>query len=263
MKLSIIIPCYNEEHTIKSLLKSLFEVEFPIKREIILVDDGSHKNHAEIVREEIISKKIKFIRLPKNQGKGIAIRVGLKYASGDVFIIQDADFEYFPTDIPQLLEPIIKNNFNVVYGSRFAIKPKNMAKSHYLANMILTKLTNLIYHTKLTDMETGYKLFTKRVLNSFTLTTREFEFEPEITSKIILNGYIIKELPIKYHYRKYGSAKINWLDGFEGLLILFQQRFCPNSKLYQYIYELYKYHFKKIINNLTKFVSKTLHMKRI
>lgn len=263
MKLSIIIPCYNEEETIKDLLDCLFKVKFPIEREIIIVDDGSRRNHREIIKEEIKTNKIKFIRLPRNQGKGVAIRVGLRYATGDIFIIQDADFEYFPTDIPKLLEPILNKEVNVVYGSRFTTKPKNMAKTHYYANMLLTKITNFIYNVNLTDMETGYKLFTKSVLNNITLNTREFEFEPEITAKIILNGFKIKELPIQYHYRKFGAAKINWLDGLEGGLILFQHRFCPNSKLYQFIYNIYKFHIKKIVNKLTRFIAKIIYMRRI
>ena len=139
MKLSIIIPCYNEEYTIKNLLEHLFEVQFPIEREIIVIDDGSERNHREIIKEEINSKKIKFIRLPQNQGKGFAIRVGLKYASGDVFIIQDADFEYSPKDIPRLLPPILNKETDVVYGTRFATRPKKMTKSHYFANVLLTK----------------------------------------------------------------------------------------------------------------------------
>jgi len=263
LKLSIIIPCYNEEDTIRDLLNNLFKVKFPIEREIILVDDGSHRNHRELVKDEIRNKKIKFIRLPKNQGKGVAIRVGLKYATGDIFIIQDADFEYFPTDIPMLLKPILNNESSVVYGTRLANKPENMASSHYLANMLLTKITNFIYHTNLTDMETGYKLFSRRVLNKIKLTTREFEFEPEITSKIILSGFNIKEIPITYHYRKFGVAKINWMDGVEGLLILIQQRYCPNSNFFQLLYNIYKFHVKKIVNKLTKFIAKVIYLRRI
>ena len=263
MKLSIIIPCYNEEETIKPLLKSLFEVKFPIEREIIVVDDGSHKNQKEIIKEEIQSRKVKFIRLPQNQGKGVAIRVGLRYATGDIFVIQDADFEYFPTDIPILLDPILKQEVKVVYGTRFSKKPEHMATSHYQANKLLTWITNFIYKTKLTDMETGYKLFTRDVLNKITLTTREFEFEPEITAKIVLNGYRIKEIPIKYHYRMFGAAKINWLDGLEGLLILIKLRFFPNSKLYQFFYEIYKFHIKKIVLRLTLFVARVINIRRI
>ncbi len=178
MKLSIIIPCYNEEETIKDLLKNLFIIQFPIEREIIVIDDGSEQNLKGILKKEIISKKIKYIRIPQNQGKGIAIRVGLKYASGDIFIIQDADFEYFPSDIPKLLTPILNDKCNVVYGTRFSTRPKFMSNTHYYANKLLTKITNFLYHTNLTDMETGYKLFTTKVLKKITLNTREFEFEP-------------------------------------------------------------------------------------
>ncbi len=263
MKLSIIIPCYNEEKTIKPLLKNILQIKFPIEREIIVVDDGSTRNHGDILKEEINSKKIKFIRLPRNQGKGIAIRIGLKYASGNIFITQDADFEYFPTDIPKLLEPILEHNANVVYGSRFTKRPKDMSKSHFIANKILTKITNFIYHINLTDMETGYKVFTKRVLNNITLTTREFEFEPEITSKIILKGFKIIELPINYKIRNFGRSKINWLDGLEGLLILIKLRFCPNSTFFQFVYEIYKFHAKKIIFSLTKFIAKHIYLRRI
>lgn len=263
MKLSIIIPCYNEEQTIRPLLASLFSVKFPVEREIIVVDDGSHKNHKEFLDQEIKLNQIKFIRLPRNQGKGIAIRIGLKYATGDVFIIQDADFEYFPEDIPLLLQPILNKETKVVYGTRFAVKPEQMAKSHYKANQLLTNITNFIYKTNLTDMETGYKLFTKEVLDKISLTTREFEFEPEITAQIVMNGYLIKEIPIKYQYRMFGAAKINWLDGVEGLLILFKFRYLPNSKLFQLFYRIYKFHVKKIIFRLTTFIAKVIYLRRI
>ena len=196
--------------------------------------------------EEIITKKIIFIRLPKNQGKGIAIRIGLKYASGDLFIIQDADFEYDPSDIPKLIEPIIKGEVDVVYGSRFFTKPEKMKIFHYFGNIILTKLTNLFYNVNLTDMETGYKVFTRNILEDLKLTAREFEFEPEITAQIFLNRHYIKELPIKYHIREFGSAKINLLDGIESALVLLKYRYFYDSKLYQFLFNIYKFHFKKI-----------------
>ena len=263
MKLSIIIPCYNEEETIKPLLKSLFEINFPIEREIIVIDDGSRNNQKNIIKEEIASNKIKFIRLPKNQGKGVAIRIGLRHATGDIFVIQDADFEYYPSDIPKLLDPILKRETHVVYGTRFSKRPEFMSPSHYKANKLLTGITNFIYKTEITDMETGYKLFTREILDKITLTTREFEFEPEITAKIVLNGYKIKEIPIKYHYRKFGAAKINWLDGIEGLLVLIKLRYFPNSKLYQFVYRIYKFHVKKIVLRLTYFIGKVIYLRRI
>lgn len=263
LKLSIIIPCYNEEQTIGNLINNLLKIDFPVKREIIVVDDGSYRNHRDILSNEIKNREIKFIRLPNNQGKGVAIRMGLKYASGNLFIIQDADFEYFPEDIPLLLEPIVKKESKVVYGSRFLKNPDAMTRSHYFANKLLTNITNFIYNSNLTDMETGYKLFTQEVLNKINLNTREFEFEPEITAKIILNGFNIVELPINYHYRKFGAAKINWMDGLEGLLILIQYRYLPLSKLYKWIYHVYKFHVKKILYRLTRFIARTIHIRRI
>lgn len=252
MKLSIIIPCYNEERTLKPLIKSLFKVDFPIDREIIVVDDGSRINHKELISKEIASNKVFFIRLPENQGKGVAIRIGLKYANGDIFIIQDADFEYDPSDIPRLLEPILSKESEIVYGTRFSKKPKIMSKSHLLGNILLTKLTNFLFNVKLTDMETGYKLFTKKVLNDLKLNAREFEFEPEITAQIILKGYQIKECPIRYNIRRYGFAKINYFDGIEGALVLLKYRIFGDSKLYQFLYNVYKFHFKKIMKKLQK-----------
>lgn len=254
MKLSIIIPCYNEEKTIKPLLNKIFKIKFPIAHEIIVIDDGSDINHRELLEEEIKAKKVKFIRLHQNQGKGVAIRIGLKYATGDIFVIQDADLEYFPEDLLKLLNPILKWKVNVVYGTRFAKKPKEMAKSHYFANRFLTKATNFLYNVNLSDMETGYKLFTKKILEKIELNAREFEFEPEITAKIILNGHKIKELPIIYHTRRKGSAKINLFDGLEGFLILLKFRFFENSKIFHIFYKIFKFHFKKIGIKLIKFV---------
>jgi glycosyltransferase involved in cell wall biosynthesis len=259
LKLSIIVPCFNEEETIKPVLNNLLNVNFPIEKEIIVVDDGSSINHKKIIQEEINSNKIKFIRLTTNQGKGVAIRVGMKHASGDIFIIQDADFEYYPQDIPKLLTPLLNQKVSVVYGTRFKTKPALMSRSHYIANKFLTKLTNFFYNAELTDMETGYKLFTKNTLKDIRLNCREFEFEPEITAKLLLSGYRIKEIPIKYKYRQYGLAKINLFDGIESLLILLQCRFCPHSKLYHLLYNVYKFHMKKVLNKLLTFFKKIFH----
>ena len=250
MKLSIIIPYYNEENTIKPLLERIYNQEFPIPIEIIIVDDGSEIPLKELISRELFQNHVKIITLPENQGKGIAIRVGLKYAAGDVFVIQDSDLEYFPEDIPKLLMPIVNNEVKVVYGTRLEKRPKNMAKSHLIGNILLTKITNILYNANLTDMETGYKLFTKEILDKITLNTREFEFEPEITAKIIKQGYRIREMPINYKYREHGVAKINIFDGFEGLLILLRHRFFPHSELFQYLYNVYKFHIKSKLNKL-------------
>ena len=252
MKLSIIIPCYNEEKTIKPLLQNLFKTKFPIAREFIVVDDGSKINHKKIITEEIENKRIIFLRLSKNQGKGVAIRIGLKYASGDLFVIQDADLEYHPSDIPKLVEPLLKKEVEVVYGSRFFTKPKNMKVFHYFGNIILTKLTNLFYNVNLTDMETGYKVFSRKILENLKLSAREFEFEPEITAQIILNGYKIKEIPIKYHIREYGFAKINIFDGIESALVLMKYRYFYDSRVYQFLFNIYKFHFKKIVKKILR-----------
>lgn len=258
MKLSIIIPYYNEENTIKPLLERIYDLNFPIPIEIIIVDDGSKIPLKELIQEEISQNRVKVISLPKNQGKGIAIRIGLKYATGDIYVIQDSDLEYFPEDIPQLLLPIINQEVNVVYGTRLKKRPKNMARSHLIGNILLTKITNWLYNSNLTDMETGYKLFTKEILDKITLTTREFEFEPEITAKIIKKGYSIKEIPIKYRYREYGVAKINIFDGLESLLILLQYRFFPNSKLFQYLNKIYKFHTKNKLDKILRTIMKIL-----
>ena len=262
MKLSIIIPCYNEDKTLKSLLKEIFNVKFPIEYEIIVVDDGSHNNHKHFILKEINSGKVKFIRLSQNQGKGFAIRVGLKYATGDIFIIQDADLEYIPSDIPKLLNPILKKKTEVVYGTRFLKKPEGMSKSHYMANKLLTLFTRILYNCNITDVETGYKIFTKKVLDKIRLNCREFEFEPEITSKFLLKGYKILEIPIVYQYRNHGISKINWLDGFESFMILIRYRYFHNSQSYQYICKIYKYHVKKVLFKIFDYIKKELNLIR-
>ena len=252
MFLSIIIPCYNEEKTLKPLLEEIFNVKFPIDFEIIVVDDGSQYNHKHLILKEINSGKVKFIRLKENQGKGFAIRVGLKYATGNIFIIQDADLEYQPYDIPKLLNPILKKKTEVVYGTRFSKKPEGMSKSHYTANRLLTFFTRILYNCNITDVETGYKVFTEKALEKIKLNCREFEFEPEITSKF----------PIVYQYRNHGTSKINWLDGFESLMILIRYRYFHNSLSYQYICKIYKFHAKKVLFKIFDLCKKKLNLIR-
>ena len=252
MKLSIIIPCYNEDKTINLLLNSLFKVKFPIENEIIIVDDGSKNNQIEFIREEVLHKNVRFVRLSQNQGKGVAIRIGLYFARGDILIIQDADLEYFPSDIPKLLRPILNKQTQVVYGTRFFGSSYQMAKTHLYGNIFLTKLTNFLYNSNLSDMETGYKMFTRKILNKLNLNAREFEFEPEITAKILLHGFSIIEIPIKYKYRNFGVTKINWLDGLESALILIQYRLFIESKIFRFLLKIYKYHIKNVFNKILK-----------
>lgn len=252
MKLTIIIPCYNEDRTISKLIKTILEINFPIEREIIVIDDGSKINQSLFLNSKIQKKEIKFYRLEKNYGKGTSIRFGLKKASGDIFVIQDADFEYEPNDILKLIGPILKNEAQIVYGNRFSKKNLDMSKSHYIGNRLLTKFTNMFYNSNLMDMETGYKVFTDKILNKINIEANNFEFEPEFTSKVLIKGLKIKEIPISYTYRKYNVSKITFFDGIESLLILLKYRFFSESSLYNWIYKSYKYYIKKPLEKLVQ-----------
>ncbi|MHA1336652.1 MAG: glycosyltransferase family 2 protein [Promethearchaeota archaeon] len=247
MKISIIIPCYNENTLLTKVLERIFTLNLPYDKEIIIIDDGS-----DILQSKFIPLKnkslIKYFRIPINQGKGFAIRVGLRYASGDIIIIQDADCEYDPYDIKKLINPILEKKCYVVYGSRFMEKKIKMTKFHYFGNKILTFFTNILYHTNLTDIETGYKIFSREVIDDIKLNSREFEIEPELTSKIILKNYKIIEIPIKYSYRKKYISKITFLDGIDSFITLLHYRFFPNSKLFEILYKIFKNYFKKKLN---------------
>lgn len=224
MKLSVIIPCYNEENTIEKIIKLVEEV--PIEKEIIVVDDGSTDKSPEILRS-VASKKpyIKLILSPKNRGKGASIRLGLKETTGDYVIIQDADLEYNPQDYLKLLEET-KKGTDIVYGSRFAGSYKNMTSLHYLGNRFLTFLTNILYGVKLTDMETCYKLIPGDFARSISIKSDRFDFEPEITSKILKSGLKITEVPISYNGRTWKEGKkITWRDGVYAIKTLIKFRF--------------------------------------
>jgi len=229
MKLSIIIPVYNEEKSILKVIDKVKKVKLnKIKKEILIIDDFSTDNTKEILKK-LKNGNIKVFFHQKNQGKGAAIRTGLKNVTGDVILIQDADFEYNPEEYPKLLKPIIENKANVVYGSRLdAIRRnlKNMYKLHYFGNMFLTIITNILYGAKITDMETGYKVFRKEVIKGMKLKAKRFDFEPEITAKILKKGYKITEIPINFFGRKFEEGKkITWIDGVKALLYLIKYRF--------------------------------------
>ncbi|MBW2976426.1 glycosyltransferase family 2 protein [Candidatus Woesearchaeota archaeon] len=229
MKLSVIIPVYNEEKTIRKVIAKVRRVKLgDIKKEIIIVDDFSSDNTRKIL-SELKGKNIKIFFHKKNQGKGAAIRTGLKYSTGDLILIQDADLEYNPEDYPQLLKPIIEKKAKVVYGSRLKtikMNLENMYKLHYFGNMFLTVMTNILYGTKISDMETCYKLFRKEVIKGMRLRARRFDFEPEITAKILKKGYKIKEVPISFAARKFDEGKkITWVDGIKALYYLIKYRF--------------------------------------
>lgn len=236
MKLSIIIPVYNEEKTIKQILTRVIKAKLQsgIEKEIIVVDDGSTDKTLRVLSEFKIQKlKFKFLRHNKNQGKGVAVRTGLKYTTGDFIIIQDADLEYDPNDYKRLLIPILEKKAEVVYGNRFEDYPlkiwgedKTILPTHWVGNMILTLVTNLLYGSNLRDMESGYKLFSKKVLDKIDLKARRFEFEPEITAKILKRGYKIIEVPITVSPRTYKEGKkIGWKDGVIAIWTLIKYRF--------------------------------------
>lgn len=237
MLLSIIIPAYNEKGTIKELIRRVKKAPLPIgvKKEIIVIDDGSTDGTREILEK---TKGIIFIKHKKNSGKGAAMKTGFEASKGDVLITQDADLEYDPDFYPRLLEPFLKKKAKVVYGSRFLYlkqKQKNISflqKAHsgsyylaYLGGRIMTATSNLLYQANITDEATGYKLLHRDVADKIELESRRFEFCPEITAKILKLGYKIHEVPISYKPRTFEDGKkINWKDGLEGLYTLFKYR---------------------------------------
>jgi len=221
MKISVIIPCFNEADSILDVLSQLSNVALDLK-EVIVVDDGSTDDTTEIVRD---TPGITVIRHSRNLGKGAAVRTGIDSATGDIIVIQDADGEYPPKDIPALTNPIIGGKAEVIYGSRFLGTIKGMSKSHLIGNKVLTWATQVLYRAKVSDMMTGHKAFKKSVLDGVKLESKGFEFEPEITSRILRKNLKIAEVPISYSYRKKGRAKIGWKDGFKALWWLIKCRF--------------------------------------
>lgn len=226
MKLSIITPVYNEEDTVKQLMEMVSSVKYPMEYEHVVVNDGSTDGTVEKILEAK-NGNVKFINVRKNGGKGFAIRQGLKEASGDIFIIQDADLEYDPSQIPAIIKPILDGKTEVVFGSRLmCIQDGYQNRLHNFGNRFLTIMTNLIYGTRLTDMETCYKAFTKNVLGSFSLKCTRFDFEPEITAKIAKKKFSILEVPIRVNPRRREEGKkITWRDGIKALFYLIKYRF--------------------------------------
>jgi len=224
VKLSVIIPVYNEKDTIKDIIKKVLDVK--LEKELIIVDDCSTDGTRNILKGYENKKNFKIFYHKKNKGKGAAIRTGLKGFTGDIIIIQDADLEYNPQDYPKLIRPIIDGKTEVVYGSRF-LERKN--KHRYNANMlgvkVLTLMANILYNAKITDEPTCYKVFTKKAINSINLKCERFEFCPEVTAKIRKKGYKIKEVPIDYSARSLQEGKkIGWKDGVEAVWTLLKYR---------------------------------------
>lgn len=226
MKLSVIIPVYNEKDTLPELLRRVQATG--LADEILLVDDGSTDGTRELLDElSAAADNLRVILHERNQGKGAAVRTGLQHASGEVLLIQDADLEYDPRDYPALLKPIEEGLADVVYGSRFLGAPRRPVMFwHMVANKLLTLLTNLLYDTILTDMETGYKVFRREVVQDLPLRAQRFDFEPEFTAKILKRKVRLFEVPITFNPRDYSEGKkIGLKDAFQAVWALFRYRF--------------------------------------
>jgi glycosyltransferase involved in cell wall biosynthesis len=241
MKLSVIIPVYNEIGTITEILQRVRAVQLRVhvgygpdngdvvefEREIVVVDDGSTDGTREVLRALQDEPNLVIVFHERNQGKGGAVRTGLEHARGDVMLVQDADLEYDPRDYVVLLQPIVEERSQVVYGSRFRGGPtKAMFFWHMIGNRFLTLVTNVLYNTILSDMETCYKVFTREVAGQLNLRSPGWGFDPEITAQILKLGYRIYEVPISYTGREFEEGKkISWRDGLTVLWTLLKYRF--------------------------------------
>jgi glycosyltransferase involved in cell wall biosynthesis len=228
MKLSVVVPIYNEKKTLQKMVERVREVKLDgVKKEIILIDDGSTDGSTELIKELTSKhKEIKALFHQKNQGKGTSLRDGFKIATGDYIIVQDADLEYDPVDYAKLLRAVEENTVDVVYGSRFSGNYEDMSNLHYIGNKTLTIVTNLLYGVLLTDMETCYKLMPGDFIRNVEIDSKRFDFEPEITAKILKAGMRIKEVPISYKGRSFSEGKkITWRDGLAAIWTLLKYRF--------------------------------------
>jgi glycosyltransferase involved in cell wall biosynthesis len=223
VKLTVIIPVYNEQKTLLEIVNRVKLV--PVEKEIILVDDFSTDGSRDLLKQ-LEGNGVKVLYHEKNMGKGAALRTGFHHASGDFVVVQDADLEYDPSEIPKLLKPLLEGRADVVYGSRFAGQRRNMTSLHTLGNQFLTFVTNILYRTSITDMETCYKLFPRVTIQSVRIESNRFNFEPEVTAKLLKRGLRILEIPIFYAGRSFGEGKkITWRDGFSAVWTLVKFRF--------------------------------------
>jgi len=225
MKLSVIIPVYNETESILEILKRIKATK--LAWEILIVDDCSIDGTRDVLKEIDGKDNVRVILKDKNEGKGSAVTIGMREAKGDILLIQDADLEYDPRDYPVLLKPLEEGVADVVYGSRFLGGPRRAVMFwHMVANHLLTFMTNILYNTILSDMETGYKVFRKEVVEGMTIRAKRFDFEPEFTAKILKRKSRIFEVPISFNPRDYSQGKkIKLIDAFEAVWTLLKYRF--------------------------------------
>ncbi len=226
-KITVLIPIFDEVNTLKLILQKVEEASFcGLEKEIILIDDFSTDGTREILNE--LEKKYKVFYHDKNMGKGAALRTGFEHVTGDIVVIQDADLEYDPVDYEPLIKLILEDKADVAYGSRLTGgKPsRSFMFTHLLGNKLLTLITNILYNTTLTDMETCYKAFKTEFIKGIEIKSNRFDFEPEITAKVLKRGARLYELPISYYGREYDEGKkITWKDGFHAILALIKFRF--------------------------------------
>jgi glycosyltransferase involved in cell wall biosynthesis len=234
MKLSIVMPVYNERATIEEIVDQVRAVDVGMERELVIVDDASTDGTRELLAQRFSADSVVRVFFhERNRGKGAAVRTGIEQATGDVVLIQDADLEYDPNDYRELLRPIVEEQAQVVYGSRFLGRRYRLLGRervafplHYVGNRFLNVLTNLLYRSSLTDMETCYKAIARPVLQGLDLRANKFDFEPEVTAKILRRGHRITEVPIRYRPRTYQEGKkISWRDGARAAWTLLKYRF--------------------------------------
>ena len=225
--LSVIVPVYNERNTVAEILRRMRLVDLPLDLEVVVVDDGS-TDGTDKVLTTVEDSTVRVLRHPRNMGKTAAVRTGLEHARGDAILIQDADLEYDPADWPRLLSPLLTGKAKVVYGSRFRGERSTMPLSRWLGNRILSTTATLLYNATLSDVETGYKLFDRGVIDQLSITSEGFGFEPEVTAKILRGGHAIYEVPVSYTGRRASEGQsFTWKDGLRSMSALVRWRFRP------------------------------------